>query len=126
MNRATINIAVTNTAITIEATDAIATIADPTIVIKTINAMIVVNTMPRMQRPTSPTTRRMIASAITQRKRTMRPCIIASPLCQAPAICLEERVDLVQDLLPALLLGLALSQAAGATTIIMLTKMIAS
>jgi hypothetical protein len=51
---------------------------------------------------------------------------MTSPLRQALAICLEEGVDLVQDLLCALVLGLALAQAAGATTIIMSTKMIAS
>ncbi len=49
---------------------------------------------------------------------------MTSPLCQVPAICLEEEVDLVPDLL--CILGLALAQAAGATTTIMLTKMIAS
>ncbi len=51
---------------------------------------------------------------------------MTSPLCQAPAILPEEGVDLVQDLLHALVLSLALAQAAGATTIIMPTKMIAS
>jgi hypothetical protein len=52
---------------------------------------------------------------------------MTSPLCQATAICLEEGVDLVQDLLCnlVLLLSLALTQAAGATTTIMLTMMIA-
>jgi hypothetical protein len=38
----------------------------------------------------------------------------------------RKEVDLVQDLLCALNLGLALAQAAGATTTIMSTKMIAS
>ncbi len=51
---------------------------------------------------------------------------MTSPFCQAPAICPEEGVDLAQDLLWALLLGLALAQAAGATTTIMSTKMMAS
>jgi hypothetical protein len=51
---------------------------------------------------------------------------MTSPLCQVLAIRPEEGVDLVQDLLCALVLALALAQAAGATTIIMLTKMIAS
>jgi hypothetical protein len=53
---------------------------------------------------------------------------MTSPLCQVPAICLEEGVDLVPDHLHALVLalGLALAQAAGATTTIMLTKTIAS
>jgi hypothetical protein len=51
---------------------------------------------------------------------------MTSPLSQAPAIHPEKEVDLVQDLLCALNLGLALAQAARATTTIMLTKMIAS
>ncbi len=53
---------------------------------------------------------------------------MTSPLCQALAICPEEGVDLVPDHLSTLVpaLGLALAQAAGATTTIMLTKMIAS
>jgi hypothetical protein len=51
---------------------------------------------------------------------------MTSPLCQALAIHPEEGVDLVPDLLHALVLGLALAQAAGATTTIILTKMIAS
>jgi hypothetical protein len=43
---------------------------------------------------------------------------MTSPLCQAPAICPEEGFDVVQNFLHALLLvlGLALTQAAGATT----------
>jgi hypothetical protein len=49
---------------------------------------------------------------------------MTSPLCQAPAIHPEEEVNLVPDHLHAL--SLALAQAVGATTIIMLTKMIAS
>ncbi len=43
-----------------------------------------------------------------------------------PAICPEEGVDLVLDLLRALALVLALAQAAGATTTIMSNNMIAS
>ncbi len=97
MNQATVNIAVTNTTITIKATDAIATITDLTIIIKTIDAMIVVNAMTRTQRATSPTTRRMIASVITPRKRVTRPWIMTGTLCSVPAIHLEEGVDLVQD-----------------------------
>ena len=62
VNQATVSIAVTNTAITIKATDVIASIADLIIVIKTIDAMIVVNVTTRTQRATSPTTRRMITS----------------------------------------------------------------
>ncbi len=68
LNPATVNIAFTNTTITIKATNAIATIANLTIVIKMIDAMIVVNTTTRTQRATSPMTRKMITSAITPRK----------------------------------------------------------
>ncbi len=51
---------------------------------------------------------------------------MTSPLCQALAICPEEGVDLVPDLLCVFVLDLALAQAAGAATTIMLTKMIAT
>ncbi len=53
---------------------------------------------------------------------------MTSPLCLAPAIPPEEGVNLVPDLLSALVLvlGLTLAQAAGATTTIMSNKMIAS
>ena len=68
----------------------------------------------------------MIASAITSRKRATRPCIMRSPLCQAPAICPEEGVDFVPDLLHTLVLVLALAQAAGAMKTIMSNNMIAS
>jgi hypothetical protein len=102
----------------------IATIANLIIVIKTINAMIMVDATTRTRGTTSPTTRRMIASAITSRKRVTRPCTITSPLCQAPAICPEKGVDL--NLLCALALVLALAQAAGAMKTIMLNNMIAS
>jgi hypothetical protein len=70
-------------------------------------------------------TRRMIASAITPRKRATRPCIMTRPLCWARAIRPEEGVVLVQDLLPALILGLALAQKAGATTTTKCLKMTA-
>jgi hypothetical protein len=125
-DRATIIIAVTSTAVTIKVTDTIVMITNLTIIIKRINAMIMVDTTTKMQRATSPTTRRMIASAITPRKKATMPCIMTTPFCQAPEICPEEGVDLVQDLLCALVLGLSLAQAAGATTTIMSTKMIAS
>ncbi len=85
----------------------IATIADLIIVIETIDAMIMVNATTRMQGTASPTTRRMIASVITSRKRVIRPCTMTSPLRQAPAIRPEKRVDL--DLLCALALVLALA-----------------
>jgi hypothetical protein len=53
---------------------------------------------------------------------------MTSPLCQVPAICPEEGMDLVPYLLHAigLALGLALARAAGATTTIMLITTIAS
>jgi hypothetical protein len=51
---------------------------------------------------------------------------MTSPLHQAPAICPEEGVDLVPDLLHALVLILPLTQAAGATKTIMSNNMIAS
>jgi hypothetical protein len=51
---------------------------------------------------------------------------MTSPLCQAPAICLEEGVDLVPDLLCTLGLALVIAQAVGATTTIMLTNTTAS
>jgi hypothetical protein len=60
-----------------------------------IDAMIMVNDMIRMQKATSPTTRRMIASAINPRKRAMRPCIMTSPHCRVPEIRPEKEVDLV-------------------------------
>ena len=53
---------------------------------------------------------------------------MTSPLPQAPAICPEEGVNLIQDLLQVLvlILGLALAQAAGAMKTIMSNNMIAS
>jgi hypothetical protein len=109
MNQATGSIIVINIATTIKATNAITVIADQTIVIETIHATIILDAMTRTQRATSPTTRRMIASAITSRKRATRPCIMTSPLHQARAIHLEEGVILIQDLLCNLVLGLALA-----------------
>jgi hypothetical protein len=73
MNQATINIAVINIATIIKATNAIVTIADLTIVIKTIDPIIVLNASTRTRRVLSPTTRRMIANAITPTKRATRP-----------------------------------------------------
>jgi hypothetical protein len=123
MNQATISIATITTATIIKATDAIATITDLTTVIKTTDATIALDVMTRTQKVPSPATRIMIASAITPRKRATRPCIMTSSLPQAPAICPEKEVNLVQYLLLALNLGLALTQAAGSTTTIMSTKM---
>jgi hypothetical protein len=110
----------------IEVTNVIATITNLTIVIDTTNATIALDVTTRTQKAPGPMTRRMIASAITPRKRATRPCIMTSPLSWALAICPEREVDLVQDLLHALNPGLALAQAVGATTIIMSIKMIAS
>jgi hypothetical protein len=124
VNQATASIAVVTTTIIIEATNAITMIANLTIIIKTINATIALDMMTRTQKAPGHTTRRMIASAITPRNRVTRPCIMTSPFSQVPAIHPEKKVDLVQDLLRTLNLGLALSQAARATTIIMSTKMI--
>ncbi len=91
-----------------------------------VGVMIALNATTRMWGATSPLARGMIASAIASRKRVTRPCIMTSPLCQAPAICPEKGVNLVPDYLRALGLALDLAQAAGATTTIMLTKMTAS
>jgi hypothetical protein len=51
---------------------------------------------------------------------------MTSPLHRAPAICPEDGVDLVPDLLHTLVLALALAQAAGATKTIMSNNMIAN
>jgi hypothetical protein len=107
-------------------TDVIATITNLAIVIKMTNATITLDVMTRTQKAPSPMTRRMIASAITPRKRVTKPCIMTSPLSQALAICPEKGVNLVQDLLHALNPVLALAQTVRATNTIMLTKMIAS
>jgi hypothetical protein len=111
VNQATANIVVVNIATIIKAANATMTIANPTIVIKTIDAMIALDTMTRTRRAPQPTTRRMIASAITPRKRVTKPCKMSSPLFQAWAICLEEGVVLIQDLLCILVLVLGLALA---------------
>jgi hypothetical protein len=90
-----------------------------------LDATIALNAMTRTQRAQSPTTRRMIASTITPRKRATRPCTMTSPLCQAWAICLEEGIVLVQDLFRTLVLDPILAQAAGAMTTTMGPKMTA-
>jgi hypothetical protein len=66
----------------------------------------------------------MIATAITSRKRVTRPCTMTSPLCRVLAVRPEKGVDL--DLLRALVLVLALAQAAGVAKIIMSNNMITS
>jgi hypothetical protein len=81
VNQATSSTVTTNIATTIEATNAIAMIADLNIVIKVINDMIMADATARMQGTTSPKKRWMIASMITSRKRATRPCTMTSPLC---------------------------------------------
>jgi hypothetical protein len=69
VNQATDSTVVINIATAIEATNATTIIANPTIIIKTINATIALDATTRTQRAPSPTTRRMIASTITPRKK---------------------------------------------------------
>jgi hypothetical protein len=124
MNQATVNIAVVTIGTITKATNATAMINKPTIVIKMIGTTIALDSTTKTCGATSPMIRRMIASAITSRKRVTRPCTITSP--QVRAICPKEGVDLVPDHLCILVLGLALAQAAGATATVMLIKMTAS
>jgi hypothetical protein len=65
---------------TIEVTNAITIIANLIIIIEMMDATIALDMTTRTQKAPSPTTRRMIASAITPRKRVTRPCIMTSPL----------------------------------------------
>jgi hypothetical protein len=109
VNQDTVSIVVVNIATAIKAADATTMIANPTIVIKTIDTTITLYATTRTQRAPGATTRRMIASVITPRKRATRPCTMTSSLCQAWAICPEEGVVLIQDLLCALVLVLALA-----------------
>jgi hypothetical protein len=102
MNQAIISIAVVTTGTIIKAINVIATTTNLAIVIETTNAKIALNMMTRTQKAPSPTARRMIASAITPRKRVTRPCIMTNPLSRLLAICPEREVHLVQDLLHAL------------------------
>jgi hypothetical protein len=76
----------------------------------------------------SPTRRRMIASAITSKRRVIRPCTTTTPLCQAQTLCPEIGVAPVPGLLLALAPVLVLAQAAatGATPTIMLLIMTTS
>ena len=110
VNQATSSTVATNIAITFKVTDGIAMITGLIIIIKTIDAMIVVNAMTRMQGTASPTTRRMIASAITSRKRVMRPCTMTSPLHQAQTLFPVKGVAPIQVLLLALAPVLALAK----------------
>jgi hypothetical protein len=96
-----------------------------TIVIKTINATIILVMTTRTTRATSPMRRMMIASAITTRKRATRPCTMTSPLHQARTPSPKKGIALVQDLLLTLVPILALAQAAQAMTTIMCPMMIA-
>jgi hypothetical protein len=79
VNQATIIIAVGNIVTIIEATNATAMINNPTVVIETIGIAIALKVTTRTQKAPSPTTRRMIASAITPRKGATRPWIMTSP-----------------------------------------------
>jgi hypothetical protein len=106
VNQATSSIVSTSIATIINATKAIAMIANLTIIIKTIDAMIVVVTKIRTLRAGSPTKRRMIARVIASRKRATIPCTMTSPLHQAWATQPEKGVSLAQDLFCALVLGL--------------------
>jgi hypothetical protein len=67
----------------IEAINAIAMTNDMTIVTEIINATIILIAKTRTKRTKSPTRRRMIASAITSRKRVTKPYTTTSPLHQA-------------------------------------------
>ncbi len=109
MNQATIRIVTTSTATIIEATNAIATTDDPTIVIETNDAMIVLSATIRTTRAVSPMRKKMIASTITPRKRMTRPCSMTSPLHQTWTPRPEKGVILAQYLLNALVLGFALT-----------------
>jgi hypothetical protein len=68
----------------------------------------------------------MIASKITPRKKGNEAMHNDQSSKLSAGNFPEKEVNLVQDLLCTLNLGLALAQAVGATTTIMLTKMIAS
>ncbi len=65
VNQATSSTIATNIAITIKATNVIARIANLFVVIKTIDAMIVVNATTRTRGTTSPTTRRIAEHSLT-------------------------------------------------------------
>jgi hypothetical protein len=80
MNQATSSIVATSTLTTIKVTNAIAMTNYPTILIKMIDATIVLVATVRTLSATSPTKRRMIAIAITSRKRATRPYTMTSPL----------------------------------------------
>jgi hypothetical protein len=81
MNQAIGSIVGIGISIIIKVTNAIATTDDLTIVVKTINAMIVPIARIRITRALSLMRRRMIESAIISRKRAARPCTMTSPFC---------------------------------------------
>ncbi len=126
MKWATSSIFATNIMTFIKGTNAIVTTDNPTIVIKMIDATIVLVAMTRSLRTASPTRRRMIASVISPRKRVTRPCTTTSPLCWAQTPYPKKGVALAQDFFRALGLGLAHAWAAGATKTIMWLMVIAS
>jgi hypothetical protein len=69
VNGAIVSIIAVNIATTIKATDGTTMITNPTILIETIDVKIALKATTRTQRAPSPMTRRMIASAITPRKK---------------------------------------------------------
>jgi hypothetical protein len=81
VNQATSSIVATIIVTTVEATNAIVMTDNLTIVIKTINNMIVLVAAIKTSKTASPTRKRTIASAITSRKRATRLCTMTSPLC---------------------------------------------
>jgi hypothetical protein len=115
-----------NKPIIINTTNAVGMTDNPTIIIEMINATINLVAMTRTIRATSPMRRRMIASAITPRKRVTRPCTMTSSLCQVRTPRSEKGFALTQNILLTLVPVLALAQAAGPTTTIMWLAMIAS
>ncbi len=96
VNRATSSIVATSIATIIEGANTVATIADLTIVIETIDITIILIAAIKTQRTASPTKTRMITSVITSTKRPMRPCTMTSPLCRAQATHPEKGVTLAQ------------------------------
>jgi hypothetical protein len=123
----TTGIIVSKTTTTTKTADTITTNNNMTVAIKTINAMIALVAKRRAARK-SPTRRKMIASAITSRRKVMGPCITTCPCYHAQILCLEKGVAPVQGLLLAHAPVLALAQAAatGAMQTIMSPMMTSS
>jgi hypothetical protein len=81
---------VARTTTTIKATYVISMTNNMTVAIETINTKITLIAKTRTTRTKSPTRRRMIASAISSRKRVTRPCTTTSPFHQAWTLCPEK------------------------------------